>query len=75
MVKWSHFFIKTLGVHFSNSALDNKNWDKMNYNLTKKIHLCNTVRLKGTEPSYQNYGTQVKYTIAKYIRMKTEKII
>ena len=67
MVKWSHFFIKTLGVHFSNSALDNKNWDKMNYNLTKKIHLCNTVRLKGTEPSNQNYGTQVKYILLQSI--------
>ena len=33
---WSQFSIKMVGVHFHNSAHDNRNWDKIYDNLTKQ---------------------------------------
>ena len=36
---WSQFSIKMVGVHFDNSAIDKRNWGKIYYNLTKKIHI------------------------------------
>ena len=33
---WSHFFIKILVVNFSNSVLDNSNWDKISHSLERK---------------------------------------
>ena len=33
----SQYFIKMNGVHFRNSGLDNRNWEKIYDNLTKKI--------------------------------------
>ena len=38
---WSQFSIKMVGVHFHNSAHDNRNWDKIYDNLTGKIHIWN----------------------------------
>ena len=36
---WSQFSIKMVGVHFLNSAHDNRNWDKIYDNLTGKIYI------------------------------------
>ena len=36
---WSQFSIKTFGVYFLNSVLDNNNWDRINEKLTKKSYL------------------------------------
>ena len=35
-IVWSQMSIKILAVHSGNSVLDNSNWDKINYTLTKK---------------------------------------
>ena len=37
---WSQFSIKTFGVNFGNSVLDNFNWDKIIHSLIKKSHTC-----------------------------------
>ena len=42
---WSQFSIKMVAVHFHNSARDNRNWDKIYDNLTKKIHIWNRIQL------------------------------
>ena len=42
---WSQFSIKTVGVHFRNSANDNRNWYKIYNNLTKKIHIWSRIQL------------------------------
>ena len=38
-IVWSQFSIKIIGVYFGNSAHENRNWDKIYDNLTKKIHI------------------------------------
>ena len=44
-MSWSQFSIKIVGVHFRNSALDNRNRDKIYDNLTKKTHIWNRMKL------------------------------
>ena len=41
----SQFSIKMVGVHFHDSAHDNRNWDKIYDNLTKKVHNWNGMQL------------------------------
>ena len=36
---WSQFSIKIVGVNFGKSIHDNRNWDKIYNNLTKKIQV------------------------------------
>ena len=38
-MSWSQFSIKIVGVHFRNSAHDNRNRDEIYDNLTKKTHI------------------------------------
>ena len=46
---WSHLSIKIVGVHFRNSAHDNRNWNKIYDNLTKKIHIWKRMPLSSGE--------------------------
>ena len=41
---WSQFSIKMIGVHFHNSAHDNRNWDEIYDNLTGKTHIWNRMQ-------------------------------
>ena len=42
---WSQFSIKIIGVHFYYSAHDNRNWDEIYDNLTKKFYIWNRMQL------------------------------
>ena len=44
-VAWSQFSIKMVGVHFYNSAHNNRNWDKIYDKLTKNIHIWSRMQL------------------------------
>ena len=41
---WSKFSIKIVGMHFGNFVYDNRNWNEICDNLTKKIHIWNRMR-------------------------------
>ena len=70
---WSQFSIKTLGIHFANSALDNTNWDKINHSLSNKWIFGTTL----FEMKKKNFKTNAFiqiwvigqiYTIPKFIK-------
>ena len=63
------FFIKILGLHCSNSVLNNSDWDKINHSLTKKKKKLQT------NSSYPNFGIGQIYTTSKFIKEKIQKTI
>ena len=76
-VAWSQFSIKMVGVHFYNSAHNNRNWDKIYDNLTKKIHIRNRMQfsLRGENNHKPNplIKTMVHRSSIYYSKMYLEK--
>ena len=77
-VAWSQFSIKMAGVHFHDSAYDNRNWDKIYDNLTKRIHIWHKIQLclRGKNSHKPNHlvKTMVHRLSIYYSKMYLEKI-
>ena len=65
---WSQFSINILGLHFSNSLLDNYNWEKIRHSLTK-----HSVTLFGMKKKKKKKKVRVKENIGTGIFSQTRR--
>ena len=74
----SQFSIKMLEAHFHNYAHDKCNWNKINDNLTKKIHIWNGTQLSLRVRNCHKLKSSIKTVVQKsgiyYSKMYLEKI-
>ena len=75
---WSQSSIKTLGLHFGSSVLDNSDWEKISHSLTKDVtHFGMKKKTKElqTKSSSLDFSIGQIYTISKFIKEEIEKAI